>query len=138
MEDAEYSSRRLQIALPQLRTRHREVRDDEERKKWYAEYEALKVERDALASELAEIYPAFEAKITDLFARMAANDAALSPLHQSRPAGVAGYLPGGELVARSLDNFSRETLSIVAFSCRRSLPAIAWPPLRRIVPTMFG
>jgi hypothetical protein len=97
----------------------------------HAHYEALKAERDALASEFAEIYPAFEARITDLLPRIAANDAALSRLHQARPAGVAGHLLGAELVARSLDNFSRETPSIVR---DLQLPSfapgkpLAWPP----------
>jgi hypothetical protein len=109
--------------------------------RWRADYEALKVERDALASELAEIYPAFEAKVTDLFARMAGNDAALSRLHQARPAGVPGYLLGAELVARNLDNFSRETPSIVR---DLQLPSFApgqplsWPPRGRIGSSLFG
>ena len=55
--------------------------------------------------------------------RMAANDAELSRLHHSRPAGVAGYLPGAELVARNLENFSRDALPIVKELRRSKLDA---------------
>jgi hypothetical protein len=137
MEECEHVSRRLQAALPQLQKRHRIVRGDEQQKKWHDEYNTLKVERDALASELAELYPPFEAKITDLFARMAANDAALSRLHQAAPDGVFMRLLNAELVARNLENFSREAQPIVK---ELRLPSfapgqpLAWPPPQRIDP----
>ena len=40
--------------------------------RWRTDYEALKAERDALASDLAELYPTFEARIADLLPRIAA------------------------------------------------------------------
>jgi hypothetical protein len=72
MEDAEHISRRLQVALPQLRERRSELATREYLTRWRTDYEALKAERDALASDLAELYPTFEARIADLLPRIAA------------------------------------------------------------------
>lgn len=82
--------------------------------RWRADFEGLKVERDALAAELREVYPPYATKIADLFARIAVNDAAVSHLHQARPAGVALHLLGAESVARGLDGFTRFEPSIAA------------------------
>jgi hypothetical protein len=98
---------------------------------WRADYEGLKVGRDALAAELREVYPPCATRIADLFARIAANDEALSRLHQRRPAGVALRLLGAELVARGLEGFTRFALSIAG---ELKLPdwdqpaKLAWPP----------
>jgi hypothetical protein len=72
----------LLTLLPRLR----EAQAAEYAALWYADYEGLKVERDALAAQLREVYPPYATKIADLFARIAVNDAALSRLHQTRPA----------------------------------------------------
>ena len=112
--DAEFVRDRLQAALPALQLRLQELQAQEYPAQWHADYEGLKVERDALAAELREVYPPYATKIADLFARIAVNDAALSRLHQARPAGVARHLLGAELVARGLDGFTRFEPSIAA------------------------
>jgi hypothetical protein len=106
MATALFGCDRLRTVLPRLQQRHREVAAQEYLAQWRQDYEALKVDRDALAAELLEFYPAVTSKITNLFTRIAANDAELSQLHQKRPAGVGLHLAGAELVARDLTSFS--------------------------------
>lgn len=96
-----------------------------------ADLRALAEERNALAKELRENYPTVVARLVSLFARIAANDAALSALHGSRPSGAKGYLLGAELIARGLDDFSRDQPSITR---ELRLPdwaesnKLLWPP----------
>jgi hypothetical protein len=63
---------------------------------------------------VSRLSPHYATKIADLFARIAVNDAALSRLHQARPAGVALHLLGAELVARGIGGFTRFEPSIAA------------------------
>ena len=127
MEDAAFTRDRLRTVLPQLK----EVRAQGYLKQWRADYEALRVDRDALAAELRDIYPVFATKIPDLFTRIAANNAARSRLHQARPAGCALHLAEAELVARDIECFSTanpsiaETLQLPDFEHSAQL---AWPP----------
>lgn len=53
-------------------------------------------------------YYAMVRKLVDLFSRMAELDGKLSRLYQSRPSGVMLHLTGPELLARDLEQFSRE------------------------------
>jgi len=130
MHDAEFVSQRLKAATPRLEVRYQEVVAQEYLAKWRARYEALKPERDSLAAEFRDVYPEFETKIIDLFARMAANDEEISRLHRERPAGVALQLLEAELVARDLENFSNaspsiaKTLQLPTFKPGQRL---AWP-----------
>jgi hypothetical protein len=70
-------------------------------------------------------------KITDVFTRIAANAAALSRLHQARPAGCALHLAEAELAARNIECFSTanpsiaKTLQLPDFEHSAQL---AWPP----------
>ena len=129
--DAEFVRDRLQAALAALQMRLQELQAQEFLAQWRADYEGLKVERDALAAQLREVYPPYATKIAELFARIAVNDEALSRLHQARPAGVALHLLGAELVARGLDGFTRFEPSIAS---ELKLPdwnqatKLAWPP----------
>ena len=108
MEDAAFAANRLRTLRPRLQARLTEVQAEERLAQWRDDYEAQKVARDALASELRELYPEVVAKLTDLFARIAANDEELSRLHVARPAGVALHLNSAELEARNLDAYSRD------------------------------
>ena len=54
-------------------------------------YDAL-TERDKLAAELAEVYPPLAAKLADLAARVAANDAEIERVNQKLPGG-AKWMP---------------------------------------------
>ncbi len=116
---AEFARDRLNTVLPKLQARLAEIQAKEYLTKWLADYEAIETKRDALAAELREAYPAFATRIADLFARIAANDAELSRLHQARPSGCALHLLGAELVARNLES-SRGT-------CRRSPRRCSFP-----------
>ena len=91
-------------------------------------------ERNALAAELRQTYPATVAALVSLFARIADLDRRLSALHQSRPSGAKGQLLSAELKARELSEFSRDEPSI---SRELKLPSwtasnkLAWPPPAR-------
>jgi hypothetical protein len=130
MQVAEFARDRLRTVLPRLKERHKQIAAQEDLTQWSAYFETLKVERDALAAELRELYPEFETKITDLLARIAENDGKLSRLHQARPSGVVLHLRGAELEARSLGGFTRSEPSIAA---TLKLPTfepgerLAWP-----------
>jgi hypothetical protein len=130
MQAAEFMQTWLRSALLRLQRRLRETQERERRAKWYAEYEALKSKRDALAAEFREVYPEFEAKVVGLLNRMAANDAEISNLHIARSAGVKLHLLEAELVARGLEQFTRDMPSITK---ELKLPAfepgqpLAWP-----------
>ena len=127
IEAAELARDRLRTLLPRLQ----EAQAAEFLTQWRADFEGLKVERDALAAQLREVYPPYATKIADLFARIAVNDEALSRLHQARPAGVALHLVGAELVARGLDGFTRFEPSIASelkLPDRNQAAKLAWPP----------
>jgi hypothetical protein len=100
--------------------------------KWEVEFAALKEERDALALEFDEDYPAAVSKLVDLLTRVSAFDAKLSRLHQSRPSGVALHLDAPELLARGLEAFSRATpslLRLVQLFDRNGKQC--WPPVQK-------
>jgi hypothetical protein len=92
MQSAEFSRDRLRTVLPRLQTRHQQAAALERLTQWRADYELLKVKRDALAVELGEVYPKVVRKLVSLFTRLKANDAELSRLHQARPSGAGLHL----------------------------------------------
>jgi hypothetical protein len=132
MQANKFGRDRLRTVLPRLEVRHREIAAAEYLAQWRADYEVLKVKRDALAAELASTYPTVVAQLVDLFTRIEANDAEISDLHLARPSGAGLHLLGGELVARNLDAFTRAEPSIAQ---QLQLPdwadaaKMAWPPL---------
>jgi hypothetical protein len=131
MQAAEFVQTWLRSALLRRQQRLRETQERERRAKWYADYEALKSRRDALAAEFREVYTEFEARVVDLLTRTAANDAEISNLHSARSSGVKLHLLEAELVARGLERFTRDVPSIAK---ELKLPAFepgqppAWPP----------
>src|SRR5262245_24655711 len=82
MEDAAFSRDRLQEATRRLSERRHELKLQEEQARRCAAYDAALAERDKLAAELAEVYPPVAAKLADLAARVAANDAAIERVNQ--------------------------------------------------------
>src|SRR5262249_54411289 len=56
IQAAEFMQTWLRSALLRLQRRLRETHEREHRAKWYAEYEALKAKRDALAAEFRDVY----------------------------------------------------------------------------------
>ena len=137
MTDAAFMRERLRSVLPRLQQRHQELAAAEYLSQWKGDFEVLKVKRDELAAEFREIYPTCVSKIIDVLNRIAANEVELSHLHQARPSGVSLHLLGAELVARGLDNFTRDDPSIAR---ELKLPdfehsvRMAWPP----PPTSMG
>jgi hypothetical protein len=140
MEDAQFLVGRLQTLLPRLQQRCEAAQRAEYWAEWRADYEALKVKRDALAAEFRGVYPRAVAEIVSLFARIAANDEELSQLHRARPAGVPLHLRNAEQEARNLDAFTRDTPSVTK---ELKLPdwersnKLAWPlPRPHNIPTV--
>jgi hypothetical protein len=114
MENAHLRVGRLRTLLPRLRSRLQGAIDRDARARWQKDYGRAKPEKDALAEEFREFYPKFAGKLVDLLERIAACDAELSRLNQSRPAGANGaHLYGVELTARELGGFNRDTPSII-------------------------
>jgi hypothetical protein len=108
MQAVEFNRDRLRTVLPRLQARYQEVAAAEYLTQWRADYELLKVKRDALAAELAVTYPTVVAQLVDLFTRIEANNAKISDLHLARPSGAGLHLAEAELVARNLDGFTRD------------------------------
>lgn len=102
---AERTIARLDRALPQLRERIRSLEAREYRERWNAAGDKLAIERDALADELRELYPAVIAQLADIFQRIDANAAAIGDLHGRAPHGEHRRLLDAELVARDLPNY---------------------------------
>jgi hypothetical protein len=111
----------------------------EKQARWRVEYEKVKAERDKLAAELANIYPAFADKVADLLPRIEANDRVFERINDhALPAG-ANRLLVVELVARDLPSFRpkpsthvprlTEELRVPAFRHPSEYPGerYAWP-----------
>ena len=107
MEDAAFRCDRLQTAVTRLRERLEQVKAQEEDQQRQLVYERVKAERDKLAAELAEIYPAFADKLADLLPRIAANDREIEYINgHARPSGAERLLVA-ELIARNLEGFGK-------------------------------
>ncbi|HEY6622076.1 MAG TPA: hypothetical protein VIY68_21240, partial [Steroidobacteraceae bacterium] len=128
---AEFFVLRLRALLPRLEDRLARVAAAEERAEWKARYQPLKAERDALAAELAEVYPQVAAELAHLFGRIAANDIKLNELHLSRPSGISLHLISAELLARGLGTFNPANPSIATelrLPAWENSAAALWPP----------
>jgi hypothetical protein len=129
--DAEFLRDRLRAALPALQLRLQELQAQEYSVQWHDDYTQIEAERDALATELREIYRSVQSKLVDVLTRKKACDAEVSRINGSAPAGVAVRLREVELVARNLGGFTRDRPSITN---ELKLPdwdqsnKLAWPP----------
>ena len=74
-------------AVRRLGARLREVKAQEEQARRRAAHNVAVAERDKLATELAEVYPAVAERLADLAARIAANDAAIERVNRKLPDG---------------------------------------------------
>ncbi len=130
IDDATFAANRLRTLVSKLEARYEEVLYQEQAAAWLSEHDTLRCERDALSEELRTVYPDIVSKIIDLFARMTANNEALSALHRARPPGVKQHLLSAELHARRLDSFSRDTPSLLTSVCLVDWDSgrQAWPP----------
>jgi hypothetical protein len=140
MEDAAFRRDRMQEAVRRLGERLRDVRRQEEQARRRIAYEAALAERDALAAELATVYPAVAEQLADLVARIAANDAVIERINlKSLPDG-AKWLDGTELLARGLRGFNDGTATVPRITHVMRLPAFkysgrdpyTWPPSQQV------
>ena len=133
MLEAQFRAERLRNVLPRLQQRHHEIADREYLASWWARRAVLEPKRDGLAAELQELWSHVE-RLPDLLRRIAANDAEISGLMQSRPSGVGGDLLSAELVARGLPAYSRDAQPLAK---ELYLPGLsggrAWPPRPQLV-----
>jgi len=125
MEDAWFTRDRMQEAVRRLGERLRDVKAEEEQARRRAAYDAALVERDKLAAELAEIYPPLAAKLADLAARIATNDAEIERVNRKLPDGAA-WIANAELVARQLNSFFDGPSNIPRIAQHMRLPAFKY------------
>ena len=137
MDDLAFRRERRQAAISRLQKRLYEVRAHEENDRRAATYAKVKAERDRLAAELADAYPAIERQLVDLFTRLDANNIEVKNLNARPPPG-AERLIVAELVARGLTSFLKDATQIERMTDQLRLPAferpvhrpLAWPPSR--------
>jgi len=102
MDDLAFKRERLQAAITKLGERLKQLQDEEENARRQIIYDRLKAERDQLAKEFAEFYPTFAKQLSELLARIAANDREVDHINKNaRPKGM-GRLLEVELIARDL------------------------------------
>jgi hypothetical protein len=102
MDDAAFRRDRLQAAVTRLGERLEQLKDQEENARRQAAYDKARIERDQLAAELTELYPAFAKKLVDLLSRVAANDRDIEFINDHNLPKGAERLLTAELVARDL------------------------------------
>jgi hypothetical protein len=92
MNDAAFRRDRMQEAVRRLGERLSEGRRQEDQARRRVAYAAALAERDALAAELADVYPAIAEKLADIVGRVAANDAVIERVNRkaARRAGRSG------------------------------------------------
>jgi hypothetical protein len=101
--------------------------------RWEPDFKRVEAQRDALAAEMRDAYPAAVAQLADIFQRAAECDRECSRINGSAPDGERRRLRGVELAARGVegllqpDVYLAETLRL-PFFWRDSGPIYAWPP----------
>ena len=102
MDDAAFKRDRLQAATGKLRERLAELKDQEENARRQVAYDKAKTARDELATELADLYPAFAQKLAELLVRVVINDREIEYINgHALPSGAKRLLVA-ELKARGL------------------------------------
>lgn len=128
MDDAAFRHERLQAAVTRLRDRRDDLLAREEDQRRQHEYDKTKVERDELAAQLKEIYPAIVEKLPPLLARIAANDRMVEYINARALPRGAPRLIFVELVARGLDGFVQNRTQIPRITEELRLPAFGHEP----------
>jgi len=126
-EDAAFRRDRLREAVRRLGERLKDLQQQEERARRRADRARVVAIRDALAAELAEVYPPLVEKLADLVARIAANDAEIVQ-HRLGADGVVGaeFKARGVLGSGSSATRITEMLRLPAFKYEGQ--PYAWPP----------
>jgi hypothetical protein len=130
-ERTRFAADRLKSLLPKLQAVARTAESDEAAAIFRDRFEALTAERDALAQELRTTYPSAVTAIVNVLSRCAEFERRASELHASKPSGVKGLLLSPELVARGLESFDRDTVSVtrdLRLPDWRQSTKLAWPP----------
>ena len=123
MEDAAFRRDRMQTAVTKLGERLRELKAQGENKRRWLAYERAKAERDKLAVELREVYPAVAARLADIAARIDANDREIEKVNTwAKPDGAEG-LAGAEMVARGIKGFNYGLTNIPRITRDLRLPS---------------
>jgi hypothetical protein len=128
---AKLTQDRLRSLLSRMRQRFDEVEAAEYAMQWQAAYEAVEAKRNAIAKEMAELYPSLTTQLCDLFQRVEAVDLECARINAQAPSGEPRRLRGVELTARNLDSFSGSHPSIMKVL---QLPdwtnsdRLVWPP----------
>jgi hypothetical protein len=102
MEDAAFRRDQMQEAVRRLGERLREVRRQEDQVRRRVAYDAALAERDALAAELAAVYPALAEQLADIVGRIAANDALIQRVNRKSLPDDAASIVNAEAVARGV------------------------------------
>jgi hypothetical protein len=138
MEDGFFKRDRMHEAVRCLGERLVEVKRQEEEHRRRVAYDAALVERDALAKEIAAVYPAIAEQLTDLAARIARNDAEIERVNTRRPDGAA-WIADSEMIALEVRSFNDINAAVPRITRHLRLPAFryaalapyTWPPARR-------
>jgi hypothetical protein len=108
--EAELARERLSAVLPKLRENLAGALEAERHARWLSTYHNAKTERDALAREFADSYPAMASQLVDLFNRMQQCDRKCLEVDAQASNLNAEHRRLGrvELEARNLDRFTRD------------------------------
>ena len=101
LSDIDFEAERLQVAAERLAQALEAAQDREASQAKAKAYEAARAERDALAKELATVYPEAAGKIADLLARIVKNNRAVNEVNRALPEN-AEWLADVEHVARGV------------------------------------
>jgi hypothetical protein len=127
-DSASFNFERLQAALIQLKTRLDALRVAEEDARRQAAYEKAEAERDLLSKELAELYPGFATKLSDLLSRVEASNHEIEYLNiHALPTGAQPLL-SAELVARQMEGWTVNGLDAPRLTSSVRLPAFERTP----------
>jgi hypothetical protein len=137
MDDAAFRRDRLTAAASRLEGRLKEMLRAEEDARRQIEYDRAKAERDALAEEIKEVYPALARQLAELANRMAANDRALELINRARRPTGAPALKLAEALARELAHVAAAGSDAPRIAKMLRLPAFVqkpnrpyeWPPI---------
>lgn len=140
MEDAAFAATRLRKLLPRLQQKLHQVAAAEERARWLADYERVKVKIDQAAKKFAE-YPELAARLIEIFREAEAVDQEVSRVDGSAPAGEHRRLRGVELIARGLESFTRDSPSIaetVQLPDWQDSNRMTWPPPQPLLAAVYA
>lgn len=126
MDDAAFRRDRMQVAVTKLGVRLSELRAQEEDHRRRLAYERARAERDKLAAELKDVYPALAARVADLVARVDANDREIVRINTRAMPDGSERLAGAELIARGLRGFNAGPNTIPRITTDLQLPGFEY------------